>query len=96
MGRPSPSTKKVTSIWLEPEIDGYDDKLKMFYCFNCRMPLIEYQGNIINIVPGRHPYTPSTVHKCKGSVQRKDGTWEECGMMYSFIGSAYTKIPEAT
>ena len=88
--------KKVCTIWLEPEIEGYGDKVKMFFCFNCRIPIIEYRGNIMEIVPGGSPYNPSTILKCKGSVRKDDGTWEACGMYYSFVAAVYTKDPEYT
>lgn len=94
MGKASPSAKKPTTIFLEPEISGAGDKVKMFFCFNCRIPLIEYTGKVITVIPGHHPYEPSTVLKCKGNVQKRDGIWETCGYYYSFIGSVYTRDPE--
>jgi len=98
MGRPSKGTKKPVSVWLEPEKEGegFQDKVKMFYCYNCRIPLIEYQGNVVSIIPGRSPYTPATILKCKGSVQVGAGEWEECGIYYSFVGVVYTKFPKGT
>lgn len=96
MAKNLPSTKKITSVFLEPEIEGSGDKVKMFFCFNCRIPIIEYQGQVTTIIPGHSPYTPSTALKCKGSVQRHDGEWENCGMYYSFVGAIYTKNPEMT
>jgi len=96
MGKAIPSTKKLTTVFLEPEVEAYSDKVKMFYCFNCRTPIIEYTGRVMTIVPGRSPVEPSTRLKCKGSVQRRDGEWEECGVYYSFVGSVYTKTPEST
>ena len=91
MARPEKGTKKVTSVWLEPEIEGQRDKIKMFYCYNCRVPLIQYTGNIATIVPGRQPYEPSTILKCKGSIRRDSGDWEECGQYFSFVAAVYTK-----
>ncbi len=96
MAKSLPSTKKITSVYLEPEVEGEGDKIKMFFCFNCKVPIIEYTGKVVTIIPGRTPYTPSTILKCKGSVQRRDGDWEECGIYYSFLGSVYTKNPEMT
>lgn len=96
MGKAIPSTRKPTAVFLEAEVEGEKDKIKMFFCFNCRIPLIEYTGRVILIVPGRVPFEPSTVLKCKGNVKRRDGTFEECGYFYSFIGTVYTKIPETT
>ena len=96
MSKSQKGQKKISTIWLESETGKDGDKRKMFYCFNCRTPLIEYIGHVKTIVPGRNPYNPSTILKCKGSVQRSDGIWEDCGMYYSFAGSVYTKIPEST
>ena len=96
MSKSAPSSRKVCTIWLDSENEGYGDKRKMFFCFNCRIPIIEYEGNVIQIVPGGSPYTPNTVLKCKGSVQRRDGDWEECGMFYSFASVVYTRNPELT
>lgn len=96
MGKSLKGSKKVTTVWLEPETEGDHDKVKMFYCFNCRIPLIEYSGNVTEIVPGNSPLEPGTILKCKGSVQRQDKQWEECGMYYRFQGAVYTAHPEST
>lgn len=98
MGKPAKGTRKPVTIWLEPEKEDEDhqDKIKLFYCFNCRIPLIEYQGNAMSIIPGRSPYTPATILKCKGSKQIGTGEWEKCGMYYSFVGVVYTKFPKGT
>lgn len=98
MGKSAKGIKKPVTVWLEPEKEGedYQDKVKLFFCYNCRIPLIEYQGNVMTIIPGRSPYTPATVLKCKGSVQIGTDEWEECGMFYSFVGSVYTKFPKET
>ena len=93
--KPVKSTKKVTTVWLDAEV-GYNgnDRKKMFFCFNCRVPLIEYRGDITQIVPGGSPYNPSTILKCKGSVKNEYQEWEECGQYYSFVASVQTKDPQ--
>ena len=98
MGKPLRGTRKPVTVWLEPEKEGrdYKDKVKMFFCFNCRIPLIEYQGKVMSIIPGRSPYVPATILKCKGSLQIGVGEWEECGMYFSFVGTVYTKFPKTT
>jgi hypothetical protein len=96
MGKPIPGQEKVTTVWLEPEIGPDGDRTKMFFCFNCRIPLIQYVGDVVTIVPGGSPYQPSTVLKCKGSVQTPDGSWEACGHKYCFISAVYTKNPSMT
>ena len=90
MSKSLPGQKKITTVWLESEIgSGGNDKTKMFYCFNCRIPLIQYKGNVVTIVPGSQPYEPSTILKCKGNIPNANGTWEECGVHYSFAGTVY-------
>jgi len=89
MSKSLPGQKKIVTVWLESEIEGSVDRLKMFFCFNCRIPTIQYKGNIITIVPGSQPYENYTVLKCKGNVQNSNGDWQECGVHYSFAGTVY-------
>ena len=89
-------TRKPTTVWLEAENEGEGDKEKKFFCFNCRVPLLDYTGRIMQIVPGNSPYTPSTIIRCKGNVFRKDGIYEACGMAYSFVDVIRTQNPEMT
>jgi len=61
----------VTSVWLQRDItdpQGYN--LKMFFCPNCQNPLIQYKGNVIQIVPGEGPYKVGTVLQCKNCKSR--------------------------
>ncbi len=91
MAKSQPGTKKVCTVWLEAgEEDGAAEE-KMFFCYNCRTILIEYTGDVTRLIPGRQPYEPSTILKCKGSAKTGDGTWEQCGMFYSFVASVYTE-----
>jgi len=95
MARPIEGQKKVTTVWLEPEIgDGGEDKTKFFYCFNCRIPVFQYVGNVVTLIPGGVPYEPYTEHKCKGSVMTKNGTYQVCGHYYIIAGTVYTTRPE--
>ena len=89
---------KVCTIWLEPEIGiNGTDKMKMFYCFNCRIPILKYIGKVFSVIPGNAPYNPSTVLKCKGNVRyEQEGEWEECGMQYAFVAGVYTKNYQST
>ena len=75
-------------------MEGFSDKPKMFFCFNCRVPVIQYRGDVQTIIPGNQPYTPNTIIRCRGSIQRPDGVWEECEQHYVFMGAAYSKNPE--
>ena len=87
MGKPQKTKKKAAAIWLESEKSrGGGYRLKMFNCPDCRVPVVQYQGEIIRIVPGDHPYTPKIVIKCKGSLKDEFGVWKECNTYYSFIG----------
>jgi hypothetical protein len=85
--------KKVTTVWLEPENIGSRPVEKIFFCFSCRVPLIQYTGKVVTVVPGDQPYEPSTILKCKGSV-KKGNIWEECGHYFCFVGSVFTKNPQ--
>ena len=92
MPKPLKSEKKVTSVWLAAEKDPKGEYiLKLFRCFNCSVPVVQYQGDAIRVVPGYHPYTPKTVLKCKGNTKNENGVWEECGIYYCFMGVADTK-----
>ena len=91
MGKSIPSTKKVRTVYLDTNGDS-----EMYFCSRCRIPLIEVEGVIIQEVPGRPPYKPYTILKCKGSFQRRDGAWEECGRYYCFVTAIYTKNPQTT
>lgn len=51
------------------------DKLKMFFCFNCQAPFGQYKGSTLSVEPGRPHVEPYTVQKCKNS---------RCPMMFSF------------
>ena len=97
MAKTNPGQKKPTSIWLEAEMDGGGSDLrKLFNCFNCKMPVIQYIGEVITIVPGKTPYSPGTILKCRGNVRMEDSSYERCGMEYIFQGVVYTKNPEMT
>lgn len=94
MAKEKTGTKKVCTIWLESEVEGTRDKLKMFYCFNCRVPICQYRGAMIQVIPGGTPYEPYSEHKCKGNVRNTYGEWETCGMYYIFASTVFTKNPE--
>ncbi len=91
MGRSAPGQKKVTTVWLEEEaMSGH----RMFFCPNCKIPVVKYKGRISKIIPGNTPYEPYTLLKCKGTVRREDGEWENCGQHYVFQFGIQTKNPE--
>lgn len=65
------SSKKIVSVWLEPEnFRSGDPKEKLFYCFNCKTPLVKYSGNVGRIIPGDVPFSPGVTHICRGDVWR--------------------------
>ncbi len=92
MGRAKKGQRKVTTIWLEPEIGyGGKDELKLFKCFNCGVPVMQYSGYVKTIVPGKPPMEPASYVKCKGSKQNSQLEWENCGHYFSFVSSVYTR-----
>ena len=52
--------------------------LRMFFCFNCQTPNFQYQGKIVQIIPGNLPYTPRIVLKCRNS---------KCDQHFSIMGT---------
>lgn len=97
--KPQPSQVKVTTVWLEAE--GTAEEVneegiwRLFHCINCRVPVIEYNGKVVSIAPGDQPYVPATRLECKGKTWR-DNQPHDCGMVYVFMGTAYTQNPEQT
>jgi hypothetical protein len=65
---------KVTSITLSYDIDDIkEDKLKMFFCYNCQNPVAQYQGEVLSILPGATPIRLPIIVKCP-----------HCKHLYSF------------
>ena len=52
------------------------DKIKMFFCFNCQSPTVQYKGNVITVQAGLPAYEPYSLLKCRNS---------RCPMVYSFM-----------
>lgn len=88
MSKANPGIKKITTVWLEP--DPYE-RIKIFWCFNCKSPIVEYSGQVTQIVPGSSPYTPSVIVMCKGDA-RINNSWEKCGHRYVFEKSTNNEI----
>lgn len=91
MGKNLPNQKKVTTIWLEPTVNS---SLNMFWCFNCRSPVCQYHGDVVNIIPGNTPYSPHTLHECKGSFKDENNNWKKCGYFFVFMASVTTENPQ--
>lgn len=51
------------------------DKLKMFFCWNCQAPTLQYKGNVLSVGPGLPPVEPYSLLKCKNS---------RCPQVFSF------------
>lgn len=96
MSKPLAGQKKVTTVWLETEERSFKNRLKFFHCFNCRIPVFQYKGNVVSIVPGAVPYEPYSEHKCKGNVLIENGVYEQCGQFYIIAGVVHTENPEMT
>ena len=88
------SEKKPTTVWLDPD-NFNESRIKLFHCYNCRAPVLEYNGTVASIIPGGVPITPNTSQQCKGKVWH-DTQVEKCGIYYSFMGSVQTEDPEYT
>lgn len=91
MSKNLPNQKKVVSVWLEP---SKNDQLLMFWCFNCRTPVLQYRGEVSQIIPGNTPYTPHTQIECKGSFKNENNEWQKCGQFFVFMGTITTENPE--
>jgi len=88
------SEKKITTVWLDPD-NADNSRIKLFHCFNCRTPVLEYSGKVVSIIPGGAPISPNTQQQCKGKVWH--GTQvEKCGIFYTFMGSVFTVDPQYT
>ncbi len=69
---------QVTSVWLTPDVnDPHNMRLKMFFCPNCRTPILQYKGFITKIIPGELPVDLPIVIKCPNT---------ECNQRYSVQG----------
>lgn len=66
----------VTSVYLAQDSDDHtNSKLKMFFCFQCQTPAIQYRGKVITVIPGEPIVEIGTVYKCKN---------QRCNMVYCF------------
>jgi RNase P subunit RPR2 len=60
-----PKEIKVTNVTLSYDIDDIkEDKLKMFFCYNCQNPVAQYQGEVLSIMPGATPVRLPIIVKC--------------------------------
>lgn len=67
---------QVTSVILGTDYsDEQKTNLYIFHCLRCGSPLIQYQGQVIYIIPGLAPTKLPTVLKCSNS---------RCKHAYSF------------
>ena len=66
----------VTSVYLTKDADDHtNSRLKMFFCFNCMAPIVQYRGRVITIIPGEPVIQIGTVTKCKN---------QRCSQLYCF------------
>lgn len=59
------------SVWLQENPKG----LEMFYCPKCRFPILQFEGEIVTILPGGSPSRLPLVIQCRG---------QNCGRKYMF------------
>lgn len=89
--KPIKTHKKVTTIILEEDELNGEGIEQMWYCPNCRSPVLQYKGSVMHIVPGMHPYEPSTKIKCKGTKMDHKGIRVECNTYYAFLPTSQTE-----
>lgn len=66
----------VTSVYLFQDLDDHENKkLKMFFCYNCMTPIVQYRGRVTTIIPGEPIIELGTVIKCKNT---------RCSQLYCF------------
>lgn len=61
---------EYTSVTIK---ENPDKDFKIFYCHQCRYPVFQYMGDVVQILPGMTPTKVPTMHQCKG---------RNCGIKY--------------
>jgi len=89
--KPLKTHKRVITVILEEDELNNEGIPHMFYCFHCRIPVLQYTGSVMHVVPGMHPYEPSTALKCKGTAFNNGGNREECNHYYAFLSTVKIK-----
>ena len=51
-----------TSVWLR---ENLTNELELFYCPKCRYPLLQYQGDIVTLLPGTSQSRLPIVVQCR-------------------------------
>lgn len=62
--------QEYTTVTLK---ENPDKEFKIFYCHQCRYPVFQYKGDVVQILPGMSPTRVPTMHQCKG---------RNCGIKY--------------
>lgn len=56
---------QVTHVTLSYDLDDLNkDKMYMFFCFRCKNPIVQYQGSVVSIMPGKSPIPLPVYVKC--------------------------------
>lgn len=63
---------EYTSVWLKQNLNN---DVKIFYCHLCRYPILQYQGDVVTLIPGEAPSQLPIIVQCKG---------KHCGNKYVF------------
>jgi len=65
---------QVTHVTLSHDLDDIEcTKMYMFFCPRCQNPLVQYQGYVVSIMPGKSPIPLPVYIKCPN-----------CKNLYSF------------
>ena len=89
MSRSLEGTKQITSIYISANKKKNGEyKLQMFKCHKCGIPVFQYKGHIVSMTPGSAPCEVKVVVKCKGNYKNEQEQWEECSMLYEFLGTS--------
>lgn len=55
----------VTTVILQSDVDDQaEERLKMFFCYNCQNPVAQYNGHVFAIMPGKSPVSLPVYIKC--------------------------------
>jgi hypothetical protein len=68
---------KITTVYLE-FYEGYG--LHIYYCNSCRNPVMQYNGETMEEIPGFKRFTCMMIVQCKNP---------HCRRRYNFVGFAY-------
>lgn len=63
---------EYVSVWLNEKANTGEE---MFYCPRCRFPILQFEGELVTILPGSSPSKLPIAIQCRG---------RDCGIKYRF------------